>query len=161
MSTSTSRLDDFIGERGTRSILIGSLVVVAVVFVALPHLAGQVALWSWVEAKSAILYITVLTIQAAFLAAVLTIWTLMKTRASRYIERLAESAAFSEFIQAFEIRLLIGCVAILLTGVVTVADSRLTPILSIESLLVVVWGFLTFSSTALLVDSLLTARKLL
>ena len=160
MSTSTAmtRLDGFIGERGGRIITLGLLALAVAAFAVLPSVPQAAA---WVAGKSGVLYLTVLTIQAAFLAAVLTIWTLMKTRASRYVERLAESASFGAFISAFEIRLVIGCVSVFVTAIVTVADWKLTADHGVESLVVVAWAYLALASLVLLIDSLLTARRLL
>jgi hypothetical protein len=112
-------------------------------------------------AKTPVIHSTVLAILSAFVAALLTIWTLMKTRSTRYIERLADSEHFAHFIRNFEARIAFGALALLVTAVLTIGGWALTSSQDAATLISLVWAFFCVASCALLLDSLNTARTLL
>lgn len=83
----------------------------------------------------------------------------MKSRATRYIERIADNVAFQSFVQVLEIRLVIGLVSILFSFAMFIANPTLVgswPLLAFS-----IWTFLTVASFTWLADSLLTARVVL
>jgi hypothetical protein len=162
MSTSrTSIWQGVAGDGRTGPILLVCATLSLIGFFALPHVPNVEGFNLWFDKHSDALYVAALTVQVGFLAAILTIWTLLRTRASRYLERLADSEAFKHFLQVFEIRFVIGCVAVGASCVVMVAGWDLTAEQSPINALIVIWAFLTVASGFLLGDSILTAKAIL
>lgn len=162
MSTSTAiRPQTFISEGPIRYVVFGLIVATAVSFVLLPKVPDAAAFNAWILAKTPVIHGTILAVMSAFVAALLTIWTLMKTRSTRYIERLAESHHFNLFIRDFEVRLVFGAVALLLTSVITIAGWALSTTQDFETGVTLLWALGCALSIVLLCDSLLTARVLL
>lgn len=162
MSTLTGiRVDTFLAEGNVRLVVVLAAVVCVAAYFALPYLPEPARFNAWMLQKTPTIHGTVLAMMAAFVAALLTIWTLMKTRSTRYIERLADSEHFSRFIANFEARIVFGALALLLTAVLAIGGWSLTAAHTPETVFTLVWVFMCLSATALLIDSLLTARVLL
>ncbi len=86
---------------------------------------------------------------------------MLKSRATRYVERLTDSVVFRDFLRAFEIRIAFGFVAIVLSFAVYIGDPTLTIDASPANALIFAWLFVFLASIALLFDSLFTARVVL
>lgn len=108
-----------------------------------------------------VIYPSAFTFLSILWAAALTIWGLLKSRATRYIERLADNVVFKGFIAQFERRLVYGFLAIVLSFVVYIADLTFGAHIDRDGAVLVVWGWTCVSSIGLIFDSLFTARVVL
>lgn len=107
------------------------------------------------------IYSAAFTFFCAYWTAFVTVWALLKTRATRYIERLADNVVYREFLAQLERRLLYALCVLLLTFVMFVFDIKITGDHDPASIAVATWGLLFTVSSASLLDCLYTARVVL
>lgn len=106
-------------------------------------------------------YSALFTFLAVFWAAVLTIWSLLKSRATRYVERLSENVVFLGFMRDLEVRLVVGMIVVVLSFVTYIINPSISIPADGYTYLIGAWVVLYGATILLLVDSLLTARVLL
>lgn len=160
-ATGTIKSETFIGQGNGR---IGVIVLFATVILLVvfgQHIPYADLLVQKINTRTEAGYSALFTFLTVFWAAVLTIWSLLKSRATRYVERLAENVVFIEFMRALEIRLVIGMAAVVLSFVVYIINPTISLPADNYTYLVGVWVFVYATSIFTLIDSLLTARILL
>ena len=101
------------------------------------------------------------TFMSVLFGAVLTIWALMKSRATRYIERLHDNVVFQRFVSQLEVRILMAALVLVASFLVYIADIRFDSEPVPNALIILVWFGALLGSIASLVDSMLTARVVL
>jgi hypothetical protein len=161
MSTKMAIRTDVIGEGWVRYSLIGAGLVLIILAAALPHIAGGDEFALHFSEKRVAIYSSAFTFEAMLWGATLTIWTLLKSRATRYIERLADGVVFNKFIHDFEARVVLILLSLIVTFVIFVADTSLKSATDPNMLLVFGWIFVFIWTNTLICDSLLTARMVL
>lgn len=155
------RHQTFIAEGKSRLAILAVVLALAGLYLWLPSASNPSAINLWLDQRMPVVHGTVLAILSAFVAALLTIWTLMKTRSTRYIERLADSRTFADFIGDFEGRLVFGAIALAITSVVAVVGWTPSTTWSFATAINFIWAGCCLAAFVLLIDSLLTARVLL
>lgn len=108
-----------------------------------------------------VIYPSAFTFLSILWAAALTIWALLKSRATRYIERLADNVVFRRFVSQIERRLVYSFLVILISFSVYIADLRFVAEFDRDAAILVGWAWAYVASVALIFDSLLTARVVL
>lgn len=149
----------FVGEGRTRY----GIVLLAVLALAGFFLRDRVdvlgELIKVVQRRHDAIFSSAFTFLSIFWAAMLTVWSLLKSRATRYIERLTDTAAFRQFLGQLEGRLIASFSVIALSFVVYIAGDGVLQ--QWNSAIFFGWAFLFFASIAILFDSLMTARIVL
>lgn len=162
MSTSMAiRHQTFLAEGKSRLAIFAVVAALAGLYLWLPNAPSSAAINLWLNQRMPVVHGTVLAILSAFVAALLTIWTLMKTRSTRYIERLADSRTFADFIGDFEGRLVFGAIALFITSIVAVVGWVPSTEWTLATAINFIWAGWCLAAIVLLLDSLLTARVLL
>ena len=111
--------------------------------------------------RSRVIYPSAFTFLSILWAATLTIWGLLKSRATRYIERLADNVVFRRFVSQIERRLIYSFLVILISFSVYIADLRFGVEFDRDAAILVGWAWAYVTSVALIFDSLVTARVVL
>ena len=97
-----------------RSPLVQALILSAIVFVISWHFAPT-DFYDFSNTRKDQIFSSVFTFISIVFGASVSVWALLKSRATRYIERLHENANFRIFVAQFEARLLLCLLAIAAT----------------------------------------------
>ncbi len=106
------------------------------------------------------IYSAAFTFLVAFWGACLTVWGLLKSRATRYVERLSDNAVFHRFVNQYERRLVYALLMIIATFYVYVAQQGME-FTDWSGTFVLGWSVMFACAVAGMADSLYTARSLL
>jgi hypothetical protein len=140
-------------------LFISMVVLVAVLIVCnYDALAG---IGVWFNARSDKFYSAAFTFLAALWGASLTVWALLKSRATRYIERLYENVVFRNFVAQYERRIVYGLIVIVSSFAMYLSDLKLPPEVNFELVILTAWAILYLASVAAIFDSFITARTVL
>lgn len=159
LATFSSSTSSVFGQGATRWAVLGLGLAIVLGLAFREHSAVIEAFLVSFDARSEAIFSSAFTFLAIFWAAMLTIWSLMKSRATRYIERLTDTQAFRGFIRDLEIRLLFGIAVIVASFLMYIINMPLSSDVAVW--LLGGWLYLWFSSLLLLIDSLVSARVVL
>ncbi|MFG1372151.1 hypothetical protein V5F32_08255 [Xanthobacter oligotrophicus] len=155
----TNVLSTFAGEgRARTSIIILALVAASAIVAYIWFPAYRDALGLFDRRHDAI-YSSAFTFLSILWAALLTVWSLLKSRATRYIERLSDNATFKNFMGQFEGRLVFGFFIILASFFIYIYEPIMNN--STHYYMIVIWAFVYSYSIILLLDSLMTSKIVL
>lgn len=140
-------------------IVVGVAVLVTVVIYSTFEVLAPYT--SFFNDRSHVIYPSTFTFLSILWAAALTIWGLLKSRATRYIERLADNVVFKRFVTQIERRLIYSFLVILISFSVYIADLRFGVKFDLDAAVLVGWAWAYIASVALIFDSLFTARVVL
>lgn len=161
LATGTFRSSTFLSQgRGRITVAILCVVILALVVFG-HHIPHSEAYLDKINKRTEAAYNALFTFLTVFWAAILTIWSLLKSRATRYVERLADNLIFLEFMRDLEIRIVIGMAVAILSFVIYIVNPAIALPADNSTYLIAAWLILYGSSLVLLVDSLLTARVVL
>ena len=149
----------FIGESKVRLAIFfiaGSLLFIVSFRSSLPY---SLEFKMFFQRRSEEIFSSAFTFLSVFWAAMLTIWSMLKSRATRYVERISSNVIFREFVSAFEIRLVMALIVILVSFFLYIVNPIPSGFFNIYTL--TLWAFLYSTIIILLIDSLLNARIVL
>ena len=115
----------------------------------------------WLNPRSDKFYSAAFTFMSTFWAASLSIWALIKSRVSRYIESLQYNLIFIRFCDQYERRLVYGFITLCTSFCIYVQDVKAPPNPDIVLYAMLVWAVAYLGSVAALLDVMFTARKIL
>jgi len=149
---------DFIFEGTARVIFIIFTLLVIFLYFLVPQITTNDITESFNSIREK-LFSSSFTFLAILWGSCLTIWSMLKSRSTRYVERIAENEQFIDFIRSFEVRLIFCFFAILCSFYVYI----FVPALAFEetNLIIWIWAFSYFLSIGMIIDSLFTARIVL
>lgn len=108
-----------------------------------------------------VIYPSSFTFLSILWAAALTIWGMLKSRATRYVERLHDNVVFRRFVMQMESRLVFGFAIIVASFAVYIADFMFAETFDRTALALLLWLWGYIATVVLIFDSLLTARVVL
>lgn len=155
----TIKTSTFIGESKIRTAIFaiaGLLFAVCVFHENIPYLSEFLTAF---QGRSEAFFSSAFTFLSVFWAAMLTIWSLLKSRATRYIERISDNIIFKDYVRVFETRLIMALFVILISFVMYIVNPAFNNDFSIYIL--AIWGLLYSANLLLLIDCLLSARIVL
>lgn len=161
MATGTVRANTFLGDRRVRLLVFLYAAALLVAYFVLPKIAPDADTVMAINKRGEAAYSALFTFLSVFWAAVLTIWSLLKSRATRYVERLADNVVFKDFMLDLEIRLVLSFTVIILSFVIYIMNPAMVIPYTNSALLIFGWLLFYGASILLLIDSLLTARLVL
>lgn len=148
------------GFSPTRSPFVQAAVLSAVVFVISWHFTPD-DFYGFSNTRKDQIFSSVFTFISIVLGASVSVWALLKSRATRYIERLHENTNFKLFVAQFEARLLICLLAIAATFAMYIYGSDFAFRPGHRTYICFGWIFLTTYSQMSIYDSLRLARHML
>jgi hypothetical protein len=157
----TIKASTFIGQGRIRLTLLAYFLAIVVSILAIGHLDTAGDIVKSINSRIEVTYSALFTFLTVFWAAVLTIWSLLKSRATRYIERLSDNVVFQQFISDMEIRLMMTFLVIIFSFIIYIVSPAISAPYDNATVLVAVWAFTYGSAIFLLFDSLLNARIVL
>ncbi|MBZ9703069.1 MULTISPECIES: hypothetical protein [unclassified Mesorhizobium] len=134
--------------------------IVAAVFVTTKFDVGHEVAASMNKRGEAV-FSSLFTFLSVFWAAVLTIWSLLKSRATRYVERLADNVVFKDFMSDLEIRLVLAFGVVIFSFAIYIVNPALAIPYDNGTIAIAIWLIGYGGAVLLLIDSLLTARLVL
>lgn len=149
----------FIGESKIRASILaigGALFAVCFFREKIPYYTDILTAF---HSRSEAFFSSAFTFLSVFWAAMLTIWSLLKSRATRYIERISDNIIFKDYVRVFETRLIMSLFTILISFAMYIVNPSFTNDVSV--FILAVWFFLYSATLLLLVDCLLSARIVL
>jgi hypothetical protein len=141
-------------------IFVGAIIITSVVILFNYHAVGD-GFAQWLNPRSDKFYSAAFTFLTTFWGASLSVWALLKSRTTRYIERLQDNEIYKRFIMQYERRLLYGFGSLLLSFVIYVQDIKLPPAPDVISIVFVIWAGIYMCSIAALLVVIYTAREVL
>lgn len=161
MAMGTVRPNTFLGDGRLRLMLLAYVALIAVMlFASNKFLLGEHLLPS-INARGEAVFSALFTFLSVFWAAVLTIWSLLKSRATRYVERLADNILFRDFMRDLEVRLVVAFGVVIFSFAMYIANPSLAIPYDNATIAIAVWLMCFGVTILLLIDSLLTARLVL
>jgi hypothetical protein len=151
----------FAGQGRARIAIVCLFVIVALALIFGYHIPKLDIILDTVNKRTEAGYSALFTFLTVFWASVLTIWSLLKSRATRYVERLSENVVFMQFMRDLEARLIVGMVAVVISFVVYIVNPSVILPPDYGTAFVGAWAVIYGTAIILLSDSLLTARVLL
>jgi len=148
--------------QGRARLAIGILVAIVLLIVIFGHhIPHSDLILEKINKRTEAGYSALFTFLTVFWASVLTIWSLLKSRATRYVERLSENIVFLQFMRDLEARLVVGMAIVVLSFIVYIINPTISLPPDFWTGLVSTWVVLYGVAIVTLSDSLLTARVLL
>ena len=154
-----------------RTVRLAALATPLFAYLALVALTFTVSIYSydtigkplsdWFNVRSDKFYSAAFTLLAAFWGASLTVWALLKSRATRYIESLHDNVIFARFVGQFERRLVYAFIVLVASFSIYVQDFKLDAAIDARTIIAFVWLSLYAAVMAALFDVIATARAVL
>jgi hypothetical protein len=111
--------------------------------------------------RRSVIYPSAFTFLSILWGASLTIWGLLKSRATRYIERLSDNVVYQGFLLQLERRLIYGLIVIAFSFAIYVVDLTFGKSFDVHAGLLAVWMLSYLASIVVIFDSVITARVVL
>ncbi len=160
MSNVLSLSGTFRGFRPARSPLVQALVLSATVFLISRHFMPN-DFYEFANTRKDQIFSSVFTFISIVLGASVSVWALLKSRATRYIERLHENANFRIFVVQLEARLILCLVAIAITFAMYIVGADFSYRPGHRTFICFGWVYITAYSQLAIFSSLRLARHLL
>lgn len=119
------------------------------------------SLSAWFNARSDKFYSASFTLLTTFWGASLTVWGLLKSRTTRYIEKLHDNVVFIRFVRQYERRLFYSFAILFASFAIYTQDLKLGQAIDADTVVIAVWLFMYLSAMAALMDVLITAKEVL
>lgn len=116
---------------------------------------------TWLNPRSDKFYSAAFTFLTTFWGASLSVWALLKSRTTRYIERLQENKIYKQFIRQYERRLVYAFGALSISFAIYAQDMKLAQSSDISVIIFFGWSAIYICSIAALIDVIYTAREVL
>ena len=161
MSAAAVNSATFLGQGRIRIGIVALCLVVVLILAFSGYFPIADAVIEKINKRTEAAYSALFTFLAVFWAAVLTIWSLLKSRATRYVERLSDNVVFLGFMRELETRLIVGMIVVVLSFMTFIINPSVSVPADGYTYLIGTWVVFYGATIFLLVDSLLTARVLL
>ena len=141
------------------------LILAAVVLLSVVYLGQNRSCGAWVvehvNSRRSEIYSSAFTFLSIVWGATVTVWGLLKSRATRYIERLHDNSIFRLFVSQLELRMLFALLLIGLTFGLYVVDLKGSVPFDWRTYIIASWFYFYFVACALIADSYASARVIL